>query len=134
MAAQVTPHTPSQIEGLRSRSKKSRCSFCGKYSFGVIESTKTKEGAIRRRYECGDCSRRETRFEVDSTTYDAMRKAYIAYQKIEGVVLGTTARSIKAPEEIPCSSCAHYGVYGCSFDYPEADSFEAVGCSQYQKK
>ena len=133
MAAQITPHTPAQIEGLQRR-KKSKCSFCGKYNFGVIESTKTKEGAIRRRYSCGDCLRRETRFEVDSATYDAMRKAYAAYQKIEGLVLGVTAKELKITQEIPCNSCVHYGNHGCSFEYPEADTSEAVGCSQYQKK
>jgi len=35
--------------------------------------------------------------------------------------------------DIPCTSCAHKTKFGCSFDYPEADTVDAIGCTQYSK-
>ena len=40
------------------------CPFCGKIDTGVIDSRPTKEGAIRRRRKCLDCTGRFTTYEA----------------------------------------------------------------------
>ncbi len=48
MAAQIKPHTPEQIRGLKPFVKKSECPECKHNSFSVLESRKVSRGRRRR--------------------------------------------------------------------------------------
>lgn len=130
MAAQIKPHTVDQIRGLRTN--KSKCPCCGEPAFIVRESRKIPEG-VRRRHSCEKCFHRETRFEITSSAYNELKELRIAVKHIKSYIEAVNAYVVPEDVEIPCTSCSHKTKYGCSFEYPEADSVDAIGCTQYEK-
>jgi hypothetical protein len=130
MAAQIKPHTVDQIRGLRSN--KSECPSCGKPAFRVIESRKIPEGTRRRR-ECEKCFFRNTRFEITDEAYKELKELRIAIKHIKDSLKKTKEVEALEDDDLPCDSCAHKNSYGCSFDYPEVNTTDAIGCTQYVK-
>ena len=129
MAAQVKPHTADQVRGLLS--SKAECPRCGEPAFRVIESRKVPEGK-RRRHECEKCFFRETRFEITGEAYKELKELRIAIKHIKDSLEKTKEFKVSEDVDLPCVSCAHKTKYGCSFDYPEADTADAIGCTQYE--
>ena len=129
MAAQVKPHTVDQVRGLLS--SKAECPRCGEPAFRVIESRKVPEGK-RRRHECEKCLFRETRFEITGEAYKELKELRIAIKHIKDSLEKTKEFKVSEDVDLPCVSCAHKTKYGCSFDYPEADTADAIGCTQYE--
>ena len=130
MAAQLSPHTVDQIRGLRTN--KAKCPCCSEPAFVVLESRKVPEG-IRRRHTCEKCFYRETRFEISNEAYQELKELRTALKHIKNSLDRT--RTYAEPEDVdlPCTSCAHKTKFGCSFDYPEAETVDAIGCTQYSK-
>ena len=130
MAAQLKPHTVDQIRGLRTN--KAKCPCCGEPAFVVLESRKVPEG-IRRRHTCEKCFYRETRFEISNEAYQELKELRTALKHIKNSLDRT--RTYVEPEDVdlPCTTCAHKTKFGCSFDYPEAETVDAIGCTQYSK-
>ena len=130
MAAQLKPHTVDQIRGLRTN--KAKCPCCSEPAFVVLESRKVPEG-IRRRHTCEKCFYRETRFEISNEAYQELKELRIALKHIRNS-LERTQTCIKPEDtDLPCTTCAHKTKFGCSFDYPEAETVDAIGCTQYSK-
>lgn len=136
MAAQRTPHTPTQISGLLSR--KAECPKCNKSSFVVLESRRIVEGK-RRRYACESCNHRETRYEIDASSYSELVELRQKFNAISRVLLGDLKEPIPASTpisdaQIPCTSCGSWTRYGCAFEFPEANTPEAIGCQLYSEE
>ena len=130
MAAQLSPHTVDQIRGLRTN--KAKCPCCSEPAFVVLESRKVPEGT-RRRHTCEKCFYRETRFEISNEAYQELKELRMALKHIKNSLERTKAYVEPEDVYIPCTSCAHKTKFGCSFDYPEADTVDAIGCTQYSK-
>jgi len=132
MGAQIKPKQSTKFANLESR--KIACPECKLSAFGVIESRKTVDG-VRRRYKCDECLYRETRHEISVAAYEELvdlRRKFRELQSLLGVVLDQKEPKDES-EVLPCYTCAHMGVYGCGFDYPEANTEGAFGCIQYKK-
>ena len=115
-------------------SRKNACPKCKLPAFCVIESRKTVDG-IRRRYKCEECLYKETRHEIPAVAYEELvdlRRKFKELQSLLGVVLEQKEYKDES-EVLPCYTCAHMGAYGCGFDYPEANTEGAFGCTQYKK-
>jgi hypothetical protein len=130
MAAQLSPHTVEQIRGLRSN--KAQCPCCKEPAFIVLESRKVPEGT-RRRHACEKCFFRETRFEINNEAYQELKELRAAFKRIKNSLERMKTQEDLEDVDLPCTSCAHKTKFGCSFDYPEANTSEAIGCTQYVK-
>ena len=130
MAAQLSPHTVDQIRGLRSN--KAQCPRCKEPAFIVLESRKVPEGT-RRRHACEKCFFRETRFEINNEAYQELKELRAAFKRIKNSLERMKTWEDLEDVDLPCTSCAHKTKFGCSFDYPEANTSEAIGCTQYVK-
>jgi C4-type Zn-finger protein len=130
MAAQLKPHTVDQIRGLRTN--KAKCPCCSEPAFVVLESRKVPEG-IRRRHTCEKCFYRETRFEISNEAYQELKELRIALKHIKNSLERTQTYVKPEDVDLPCTTCAHKTKFGCSFDYPEAETVDAIGCTQYSK-
>ena len=130
MAAQLSPHTVDQIRGLRSN--KAQCPRCKEPAFIVLESRKVPEGT-RRRHACEKCFFRETRFEINNEAYQELKELRAAFKRIKDSLERMKTWEDLEDVDLPCTSCAHKTKFGCSFDYPEANTAEAIGCTQYVK-
>jgi len=132
------PHAEIQLEGFRTQLTKLVCPKCGTRSYRTIESHLEKNLVRRRRYCCSKCSYRETRFELSSDLYDEYCKLKKDFEALSKFFVNITHEAPedlkKSVKDIPCYSCEYFEVHGCSFDLPEAGSYEADGCNNFSAK
>lgn len=139
MAAQIKKHTETQLSGLYAYHQNKECPSCGCHKYKVLESRKMVEG-VRRRYKCEGCGYRDTLYEISSASYEELRSLRAKFALIRNAVLDAPYEPTSPAEEtpvakapqIPCPECEHFTANSCSFDLPEADTEEAVGCNLFK--
>ena len=141
MAPQHKKHTEVQLSGFYAYHATKECPACNSHKFKVIESRKTFEGT-RRRYKCLNCDYRQTMHEISAESYEELRMLRSKFALIRDAVLEVAPGSSKATvvppvvkeiPEIPCCDCVHMTPHGCSFDIPEAQTKEAIGCNLFKE-
>ena len=129
-----TTHTLEQIRGLKPFVNKSECPECKHNSFSVLESRKVSKGR-RRRFSCEVCGFRETRYEISGVDYERFLELERAFKAFEKVMNSSAVEDVeKETKSIPCSECFFFDSSGCSFDIPEANTSDAVGCNNFKKQ
>ena len=141
MAAQRKKHTETQLSGFYAYHATKECPACSSHKFKVIESRKTFEGT-RRRYKCLSCDYRQTMHEISAECYEELRTLRAKFAVIKNAVfeaapelpiVTTVHTAVKENSKIPCCDCAHMTPNGCSFDIPEAQTEEAIGCNLFKE-
>ena len=145
MAAQRSKHKPTQLINLHAYNNNKTCPSCNETVFKVEESRKVFDG-VRRRYRCAACGFKETRYEVSSETYEELRVLRSKFAAIQQAVSGLPyglPEPVKAPVEVKevseppdafqCTDCVHMTPRGCSFEIPEANTEDALGCPLFQE-
>jgi hypothetical protein len=133
MASQIKPHTLEQMRGLKPFANKSECPECKNNSFSILESRRVSKGR-RRRFSCDACGFRETRYEISGPDYERFLKLERAFMAFEKVMNFSAIENVREEtKSIPCSECFFFDSSGCSFDIPEANTPDAVGCNNFKE-
>jgi hypothetical protein len=101
------------------------CPKCNKKEQVTIESKPTKEKYTRRRKECRACGHRVTTYEVDECFYTQAKTMLRNVQNMLKLFKETK-------EHQGCNQCVHSGRDGCSYDFPEFNTPEAIDCIFYE--
>lgn len=101
------------------------CPKCKEKEQITLESKRTKEGHTRRRKECRACSHRATTYEVDDLFYTQAKTMLSHVQSLFKLLKETKPQS-------SCDQCVHSGRNGCSYDFPEYNTPEAIDCIFYE--
>lgn len=101
------------------------CPKCNKKEQVTIESRRTKEGHTRRRKECRACGHRTTTYEIDDLFYTQAKTMLSQLQSL--------FKLLKEPvERTECDACVHKTRNGCSYEFPEYGTPEAIDCIFYE--
>jgi|14BtaG_2_1085337.scaffolds.fasta_scaffold00120_17 transposase-like protein len=134
MAAQLSPHTTTQISGLSKTAVKSKCKFCGEKTALILEINKINDvgQSRKRRYQCSSCNSRWTTYEVDQESYNELAEMRKKFRKMQ--TLMNSIVSTKEEQQVNvCSTCTYMCDDTCSFEVPEANTTYSFDCNLYKR-